>query len=89
MSASYKPDRKVNVVKLLRLHFNMGVNAAVCAISHGQVSIDGHTIHMKWAVDHWTEAQLYGRVLKCHSQEARIIGSRLVKDLDQMKLAAA
>lgn len=70
------------------LHFNMGSKAAVCMISHGQVSIDGHTIAMKWAVNHWTEEQLQGRMLKAGHQEARIIGSRLVRDYDQMKVLA-
>lgn len=82
-------DRKVNVVRLLAVHMDMGAKAAACAITHGQVSIDGHTIGMAWAVDHWTERQLHGRMLKCGPREARILGSRLVADHDQMKLAAA
>lgn len=79
---------KVNVVRLLAVHLDMGSRAAVCAISHGQVSIDGHTISMQWAVDHWTEEQLQGRMLKCGSREARILGSRLVRDYEQTAIGA-
>lgn len=69
---------KVNVVRLLAVNFNMGSKAAVCAISHGQVSIDGHVICMKWAVDHWTEGQLRGRMLQVKGRgERQILGSRL------------
>ena len=75
--ASSNDDEKVNVVRLLAVNLDMGSKAAVCAISHGQVSIDGHTIHMGWAVDHWTVGQLRGRMLKCGHREARILGSRL------------
>lgn len=81
-------EQKVNVVRLLAVNLNMGSKAAVCAISHGQVSIDGHTITMAWAVNHWTEDQLRGRMLKCGNRECRILGSRLAPpDFEQTQIA--
>lgn len=75
------------MVRLLAVNLHMGSKAAVCAITHGQVSIDGHTIGMKWAVDHWTEDQLRGRMLKCGNRESRILGSRLAKpDFEQTQI---
>lgn len=77
---------KVNIVRLLAREFGCKSFAAVCMIGHGQVYIDGHCMRMKW-VEHWTEEQLQGRILKCPAGERRILGSRLVRDQEQMTLA--
>jgi hypothetical protein len=85
-----QPDKpKVNVIRLLCHHFSMSAVAAVNCVTHGNVSIDGHTIHMGWAVDHWTEDQVYGRMLAVRGRgEARILGSRLVRDYEQTTIGA-
>lgn len=82
----YKPDRKVNIVKVMQRDLHMSKDGAICMIVHGQVTIDGHTIGMRHAVNHWTEKQLYGRMLKAGHREHRLIGSRMVEHLEQLRL---
>jgi hypothetical protein len=86
-STSASSERTVDLVKVLKQHFGVEEYAAVNLLAHGNVTIDGHCVQMPWARNHWTEAQLYGRMLKCPRGEARLFGSRLVKDNDQLKLA--
>lgn len=66
---------------------NLGASrvAVMCMVRHGQIYIDGHCIQARW-LNHWTEDQLYGRMLKCPHGEFRILGSRLMKDYEQMRL---
>lgn len=82
----YRPDRKVNIVLIMQRDLHMSKKAALSMISHGQVTIDGHTVQMRHAVNHWTERQLYGRMLKAGWREHRLLGSRLIEHLEQLKL---
>lgn len=78
--------KPVDILKLLQQHFNCSPSAAHGLVAHGHVSIDGHTIHGAH-VRRWTGYQLYGRMLRAgQGREARILGSRLVRDLEQLTL---
>jgi hypothetical protein len=85
-STSANSSRKVDLVHLLAQNFHCKSYAALCMISHGQVYIDGHCVRPQWR-RHWTQEQLHGRMLKCPAGEARIFGSRLIRDYEQMRLA--
>lgn len=82
--ASSEPT--VDLVKVMAVAFGAKPLAVWAMISHGQVYIDGHCIRREW-VDHWTAEQLQGRILKCPKGEYRLIGGRLVRDFEQMRLA--
>lgn len=57
--------------------------AAMCLITHGQVSIDGHTVRPQW-VHHWTEEQLRGRMMHVAGRgEFRLFGSRAAPVYEQ------
>jgi hypothetical protein len=74
----------VNLVRLLEQQFGIKSQAAACIISHGQVQIDGHTVHMQWARGHWTEDQLRGRMMSVIGRgEFRILGSRIAPVYEQ------
>jgi hypothetical protein len=79
------PDRKVNIVKVMARAFGASERAVMCMVTHGQVYIDGHCIQPQW-LNHWTEVQLYGRVLKCPAGEMRFLGSRLMRDYEQTRM---
>lgn len=77
-------SRKVNLVKVLEQAHGCKPYAAMCLISHGQVAIDGHTVQPRWAVNHWTEDQLRGRMLQVAGRgQTRLFGSRAVPDYEQ------
>lgn len=70
-------SRRVNLVRVLEDLTGAKSYAATCLISHGQVKIDGHTVHMQWARNHWTEDQLRGRMLEVAGRgQFRLYGSR-------------
>jgi hypothetical protein len=79
-------SKKVNLVKVMAQKFGCGSYAVQCMVAHGSVTIDGHTVQPGW-LRVLTEEQVYGRMLKCPRGEARLIGSRLVEDYEQLKLA--
>jgi hypothetical protein len=83
MSASCET---VDIAKLMRVAFGTSEIAVMCMVSHGQVRIDGHVMRAQW-MKHWTAEQLQGRVLKCPRGEYRIVGSRLEKHHEQMRMA--
>lgn len=62
--------------------------AAENMIGRGQVTIDGFVVPVPWARGHWTEKQLWGRMLRCQKGEVRLFGSRIVRDNEQLQLGA-
>jgi hypothetical protein len=66
--------------------FNCSTFAVQCMVMKGQVHIDGHIMQWRW-MDHWTESQLQGRMVKCPAGERRIFGARLQSDYEQMELS--
>jgi 16S rRNA U516 pseudouridylate synthase RsuA-like enzyme len=77
----------VDLTKVISRELRCSKLAVQCMVVKGQVSIDGHTLQMRW-MNHWTEAQLQGRMLKCPAGERRIFGARLLRDYEQMTLGA-
>lgn len=75
----------VDIARLMRDAFGASSEAVMAMVGHGQVFIDGHCIAARW-LNHWTAEQLQGRMLKCPRGEYRILGSRLVKDYEQMSM---
>lgn len=78
-------DARIDLVKLLE-GLDIGEFAAIGLLSRGSVTIDGHTVSIAHR-HRWVARQLYGRILKAGEREMRIIGSRLMSDYEQMKLA--
>lgn len=85
MSAS--SERKVDLVRVLQRQFGIESYAAANMLARGNVKIDGHVVQMIWARNHWTERQLYGRMLSCPRGDYRLFGGRLVQDFEQMSFA--
>lgn len=82
------PDEHVDVIKLMEQGFGIKSHGAWNLIHHGCVYIDGHCLRASWVKRGWKAHQLYGRVLKINGRgEMRILGSRLVRDLEQLTLA--
>lgn len=64
---------KASLFMELERVLDSGDKAVLCAVSHGQVTVDGYTI--KVTDDRrWTRAQLAGRMAKCNNREARLFG---------------
>lgn len=79
-------DKKVDLSRVMMQSLGISDMAAKNLIAHGRVSIDGYTIgvhHLK----HWTARQLEGRMLDAGGRKVRLLGSRSVPNLEQMKLA--
>lgn len=79
-------SRHVDLFRVLRQTWGIEEYAAALMIGRGGVSIDGHCVSLAWARGHWTEEQLYGRMLKCSRGEVRLFGSRLVRHDEQLEL---
>lgn len=76
-------SKRVNLVKVLENVMGCKDRAAMCLITHGQVSIDGHTVRPQW-VHHWTEEQLRGRMMHVAGRgEFRLFGSRAAPVYEQ------
>lgn len=84
MSGSSSPET-IDICDVMAEHFGASREAVHSMVHHGRVTIDGHTMKLKW-MNHWTADQLYGRMLTCPVGSARLIGSRLMKDTEQLKL---
>jgi len=58
--------------------FDSCERAMLCALSHGQVTIDGYVIRPRH-LERWTAEQLRGRfAVLCGSRAARLYGSRVI-----------
>ena len=61
-------QQKVSVVREACRLLNACEAAILCAMSHRQLTIDGHPIHPR-DDRRWTEAQLSGRTVKVNQRE--------------------
>lgn len=57
--------------------FNSKERAMLCALSHGQVTIDGWIVREQH-MDRWTEDQLRGRYARLCGQMAQLYGSKVI-----------
>lgn len=49
----------------------------MCALAHGQVTIDGYVVRPQH-LDRWTRDQLQGRYARCVGRTAQLYGSKVV-----------
>lgn len=65
---------RVSLFAELQRVFDSGDKALACAISHGQVTVDGYVIKPDddWR---WTMGQLCGRLAKVNHREGRLFGA--------------
>lgn len=67
----------IDVVALMGAHHDTGAKAALCMLSHGQVTLDGRTLGMD---DRWLPREaLAGRMLCSGHRCARVLGSALAQ----------
>lgn len=64
-------DRLVNIVREGGKVLHASESAMLCAISHGQLIIDGYVVQMA-DIDRWRRSQLQGRTISIHHRKAVI-----------------
>jgi hypothetical protein len=64
----------VSLLRDLCRAFNARERAMLCAMSHGQLTIDGYVIRPEH-LGRWTESQLRGRYARLHDRTVRLYGS--------------
>lgn len=64
---------KVSLLKEFERVFHASKSAILCAVSHGQVTVDGHTIKLS-DDKRWARRQLVGRMAAMPGREARLFG---------------
>lgn len=71
---STTPEIKTPLFRELCRRFHSKDRAMLCAISYGQVSIDGYVIRERH-LDRWPVDRLCGRYARLHGQQAQLFGS--------------